>query len=143
MPSFLHTRSERRAVWRAISIGRKDNSMKKVYICAPLGGAVQENLERVKAFARFAFEKGAVPVAPHFYAFCLDDRKSDERAMALRAGQSLLWLCDELWVFGTHYTRGMRDELSFAKHLNIPVKWFNDEKVKKILREQKEETRCM
>ena len=116
--------------------------MKKVYICSPLGGAVEENLERVKQFARFAFGQGVVPVVPHFYALCLDDSDPKERALALRAGQSLLWLCDELWVFGNRITRGMRDELSFARHLNIPVKWHTDQKVDKILRETKEAAKC-
>ena len=53
--------------------------MKKVYICAPLGGDVKGNLEKVKRYTRFALMCGTAPVVPHFYALCLDDDIEKER----------------------------------------------------------------
>ena len=42
--------------------------MKKVYICAPLGGDVQGDLEKAKRIAQYALKCGTAPVVPHFYA---------------------------------------------------------------------------
>lgn len=42
--------------------------MKKVYICSPLGGNIQENLKKAKQYARYALICGTAPVVPHFYA---------------------------------------------------------------------------
>ncbi len=78
--------------------------MKKVYICAPLGGDVQANLERVKKYTEYALKCGTAPVVPHFYALCLDDSIPREREMGMAAGLSLLWFCDEMWVFGDEIT---------------------------------------
>lgn len=39
--------------------------MKKVYICAPLGGNVAENIERAKRYSEYALRCGAAPVEPH------------------------------------------------------------------------------
>ena len=59
--------------------------MKKVYICAPLGGDVQANLERVKKYTEYALKCGTAPVVPHFYALCLDDSIPREREMGMAA----------------------------------------------------------
>lgn len=81
--------------------------MKKVYICSPLGGDVSANLERAKQYARYVFSCGAAPVVPHFYALVLEDGNPEERQLGMQAGRSLLWLCDELWIFGDHVSAGM------------------------------------
>ena len=78
--------------------------MKKVYICAPLGGDVKGNLEKVKRYTRFALMCGTAPVVPHFYALCLDDDIEKEREIGIVAGLGMLWFCDELWVFGDEVT---------------------------------------
>lgn len=70
--------------------------MKKVYICAPLGGDVQGNLEKAKRYSEYALRCGAAPVTPHFYALCLHDDMPEEREMGMAAGLSLLWFCDEV-----------------------------------------------
>lgn len=44
--------------------------MKKVYICAPLGGDVEGNLCNAKKFAKYALLCGTAPVVSHFYAEC-------------------------------------------------------------------------
>ncbi len=74
--------------------------MKKVYICAPLGGDIQGNLEKAKRYTEYALKCGTAPVVPHFYALCLNDDIPSEREIGLSAGMSLLWFCDELWIFG-------------------------------------------
>lgn len=58
---------------------------------------------------------GTAPVVPHFYALCLNDDIPSEREIGLSAGMSLLWFCDELWIFGDEITEGMRREIDFCK----------------------------
>lgn len=57
--------------------------MKKVYICAPLGGDVEENLRRVRRYTKYALLCGTAPVVPHFYYLALakdptSDREEDQ-----------------------------------------------------------------
>ena len=49
----------------------------------------------------------------------------------LCAGLSLLWFCDEMWVFGDEITEGMQREINFCKNLNIRVVYISDETVNK------------
>ena len=106
---------------------------KKVYICAPLGGNVQENIRRAVCFARYALQSGAAPVVPHFYALCLDDNNPEERAIGSSAGMSLLWFCDEMWVFGDEITAGMQDEIRFCRDMNIKTKRICGKELEKII----------
>ena len=105
--------------------------MKKVYICAPLGGDVEGNLERVKRYTRYALMCGTAPVVPHFYALCLDDTNQKEREIGLAAGLGMLWFCDELWVFGQTVTEGMKQEIQFCKHLNIKTRYVSEKEINK------------
>jgi hypothetical protein len=98
--------------------------MKKVYICSPLGGDVHANLERAKEYAKYALKCGAAPVVPHFYALLLDDAESEQRRLGMKAGQALLWFCDEVWVFTETRSPGMKDELALARQLGIKVRTF-------------------
>lgn len=106
--------------------------MKKVYICSPLGGNVSANIENAKRYAQYAFKCGMAPVVPHFYALILDDSKVDERKLGMQAGISLLWVCDEVWVFGNEITDGMKKEIRFAEKLNINVKYLSDKDIEKM-----------
>ena len=99
--------------------------MKKVYICSPLGDDVAGNLQRAKQYAKYALLCGTAPVVPHFYALCLNDENPKEREIGLAAGLSLLWFCDELWVFG-----------NFAKNLNIRTCYIKESQVKQTLKKQ-------
>lgn len=105
--------------------------MRKVYICAPLGGDVAENLRRVRRYTKYALLCGTAPVVPHFYAECLDDRKSKERKIGMAAGLSLLWFCDEIWIFGDKETEGMKTEILFCKNLNVRIRRIKDSEITK------------
>jgi hypothetical protein len=98
--------------------------MKKVYICAPLGGDVPANLERAKEYAKYALKCGTAPVVPHFYALILNDLNPAERELGLKAGRSLIWAVDEVWVFTDTRSPGMKDELALARQLGIKVRTF-------------------
>ena len=107
--------------------------MKKVYICSPLGGNVKENLEQVKRYTKYALMCGTAPVVPHFYAECLNDGNPKESEIALAAGLSLLWVCDEMWVFGDVITEGMKSEINFCKNLNIRTRYVRDTEIEKMI----------
>ena len=104
--------------------------MKKVYICSPLGGNVKENLEQVKRYTKYALMCGTAPVVPPFYALCLDDGNPAEREVGMAAGLSLLWFCDELWVFGDTVTEGMKGEIRLCKNLNIRIRHVTEPEIR-------------
>lgn len=106
---------------------------KKVYICAPLGGNVQENLKRARRFARYALQSGVAPVVSHFYALCLDDADPKEREIGMSAGLSLLWFCDEMWIFGDEVSAGMKEEMRFCQNMNIKMKRIRGKELEKII----------
>lgn len=107
--------------------------MKKVYICASLGGNVEDNLQRVKKYTEYALKCGTAPVVPHFYALCLNDSIPKEREIGMAAGLSLLWFCDEMWIFGDEVSEGMRGEIQFCQNLNIRMKKITDKEIRKII----------
>lgn len=110
--------------------------MKKVYICSPLGGNIQENLKKAKQYTRYALMCGTAPVVPHFYALCLNDNIPKEREIGMAAGLSLLWFCDEMWIFGDEVTESMKAEMQFCKSLNIPVRKVRDDEINKKIGEK-------
>lgn len=107
--------------------------MKKVYLCAPLSVDVTANLEKIRQYCRYALLCGTAPVVPHFYAECLDDNDPKDREIGLAAGLSLLWFCDELWLFGDAVTDGMKNELRFCKNLNIRVRKITENEIQKVI----------
>ena len=107
--------------------------MKKVYICSPLGGNIERNLQRAKKYTEYALKCGTAPVVPHFYALCLDDNNPKEREIGMAAGLSLLWFCDEMWIFGDEVTEGMRSEMQFCKNLNIRTRTIRENEVLKLI----------
>ena len=105
--------------------------MRRAYICSPLSGNISGNIENAKRYARYIFKCGMAPVIPHFYALVLNDEIPDERKLGMQAGISLLWVCDEVWVFGNEITEGMKKEIIFAEKLNIKVKYISEKELKK------------
>lgn len=109
--------------------------MINVYICSPFSGNIKRNLQNAIAFARYVFKEcGAAPVVPHFYAQVLNDNDPAERQLAIDADMSLIYLCQELWVFGNYHTRGMKEEIKRAHVLNMPIRFFGKKRTRRILR---------
>ena len=109
--------------------------MKKVYVCAPLGGNIEENLKKVRTYTEYALRCGTAPVVPHFYAECLDDNDPKDREIGLAAGLSLLWFCDELWIFGEEITEGMKSEIQLCKSLHIRIRNVRGEEIDNMMGE--------
>lgn len=95
-----------------------------VYICSPLRGDYDKNIDNATSYSRAAFIRGYIPITPHIYfTRFLNDENSKERSMAMEAGLQLLLMCSELWVFGLdHPSEGMQAEIAFAIRHGIPIK---------------------
>ncbi|MDY3369401.1 DUF4406 domain-containing protein [Zhenhengia yiwuensis] len=101
--------------------------MKMIYICSPLKGDVEMNIQRANRFCRFAARNEVLPLAPHtIFTQWLDDADPDEREAGIYLGLELLTKCDEVWVFGNRITEGMTKEIEFAVKLKKPVLYYND-----------------
>lgn len=109
--------------------------MKKVYICAPLGGNIEKNIECAKRYTEYALKCETAPVVSHFYALCLNDDIPAERETGIRAGMCLLRCCDEMWVFGDEITDGMRGEMELCENLGIKIREIDNEELCKMIGE--------
>lgn len=95
-----------------------------VYICSPLRGDFEKNIENAIAYCRAAFRLGYIPIAPHIYfTQFVDDENDAERKIAMRTGAEMLLACSEVWVFGLNDpSEGMLEEIALARKHGIPVK---------------------
>ena len=100
---------------------------------------MQGNIENAKRYAKFALKSGVAPVVPHFYALCLDDNIPRERELGRQAGMSLLWFCDEMWVFGDRTTQGMQDEILFCKNMKIKIRKIKESEIRKVIGDDRNE----
>ena len=106
-----------------------------VYIASPYAGETEDNISRAKGYCRFAVSKGVIPLAPHLlYPQFMDDSDEDQRILGLRFAISLLYRCDELWVFGEKVSAGMAKEIETAEKRGMRIRRFNSkcEEVKAI-----------
>ena len=95
---------------------------KKVFICSPLRGEFEKNIEKAKRYSRFAVLIDCLPITPHIYfTHFLDDKHDKERETGILLGMELLKDCEELWTFGQEISKGMEPELKLAQSLNIPI----------------------
>ncbi len=97
-----------------------------IYICSPLRGDVERNIQKAIGYSRYVYSQGGIPLAPHviFTAF-LDDNIPEERVAGISMGLELLTKCDEMWVFGDKVSEGMEKEIGRAKELGLKVKRLN------------------
>lgn len=105
--------------------------MRVAYVCAPLAGDLKKNISNAKKFGKFLFDRGMAPVIPHIYAEILDDKDPYDRELGMNADRSLLFKCDEMWVFGDKFTKGMKEEIHFAKMINMKIKYISNSEVDK------------
>ena len=96
---------------------------KLIYICSPYSGDVASNTEKAKRYSRFAVDAGAIPIAPHLL-LPLYMKEESERDLALQMDLVIMARCDEVWVFGSEITSGMRKEIEVALLLHIKTRRF-------------------
>lgn len=107
---------------------RKDDFImkKKIFICSPYRGRVEENKKNAVSYARITAMSGDVPIVPHLYfPSFLDDNIPNERMTGIAMGLELMDMCDEVYVFGFDITEGMKFELDHAKETRKPVRLYD------------------
>lgn len=97
-----------------------------VYICSKYSGDTANNTEAAKRYSRFAVDSGAIPLAPHLL-LPLYMKEDTERDLAMFMDKVFLGKCDELWVFGTGASPGMRMEIAKAKKHRKKIRYFDNE----------------
>jgi hypothetical protein len=92
--------------------------MKYVYICHPLSGDIEGNIEKVKKIVREVCCEETIAFAPVF-----NDAVTSEREKGISTDLALLrsGKIDELWVFGSNLSKGMMFEINVCVTHNIPV----------------------
>lgn len=97
--------------------------MKKVYICSPYRGDVETNVQNARKYCRAAVELSCLPIAPHLlFPQFLDDDNPRERERGMIMAHELIFMCDELWVFGLdNPSEGMGKEICRAEGAGVPV----------------------
>ena len=120
-------RKEHRKIWcRQTEIKERP----KVYIVSRYAGDVENNVASAIRYCRFAINKKKIPIASHLmYPQIMGDNIPEERETGLLFGLALLAMCSEVWCFGKNVSPGMKLEISEAKRLKIPIKYFSEEAI--------------
>ena len=98
--------------------------MKRVFLCA-------DGEKDVRTLFRHLLSSGAAPAAPQMYALMLEPGNEEAYAQITRAGESLLWLCDEVWVVGEP-TPDMARQIRMAGLLNLPVRQLKQSEIRRM-----------
>ena len=102
---------------------RVQDGPKLVYICAPLRGDVEKNIEFARQKAQEVFQAGDIPVCPHLMFPPIADPENPVQDQAARdMGLRLVESCQEVHVYGEDWTDGMWAEIRHAMDLGIQVK---------------------
>ncbi len=87
--------------------------MKNILLCFP----INENINNIKKYSDYVLKRGMASVIPP--CFSLSD-VGDENIIN-QSVSSLVWRCDEMWVFGKTITDEMWKNIHWAKKVNIKV----------------------
>ncbi|WP_281707322.1 DUF4406 domain-containing protein [Corynebacterium argentoratense] len=96
-----------------------------VYICSPYAGAVENNVELARALCAHAVARRKIPLAPHLlFPQFMDDTDVSKRELAMFFNRILLSKCEAIWVYTARVSAGMRAEIEWAHHLELPITYF-------------------
>ena len=99
----------------------------KVYICSPLAGDMEKNIEKARHYCAFAAAQGYIPFAAHlFFPQFLSDRDKEQRALGMFMGMVYLDGCRECWVFGSTVSSGMDTEIERARKRGLILRYFTE-----------------
>ncbi len=91
--------------------------MRCVYVCSPIRFSIPHNTETLKKYGEYVSKKHCIPIFPY---------KTENSS-------SLIFVSDELWVFGKTVTEEMKNEIRIAENLNISVRYIDGSEVDKIV----------
>lgn len=115
------------------AVGREEKRAQKpyrplVFICSPLAGNMEQNLENARRYSKYAVEQGAIPLAPHLlFPQFMDDADRTQRELGIFFGLVLMGKCDEMWVFGSTVSAGMKTEIAKARKRGLPIRYFTEQ----------------
>ena len=103
------------------------NKMRIAYIAHPVGGAVGANLEKIREIVRYInySEPNVVPFVPYYAdVVSLNDSNPHDRSRGFKNGEAIFirpGVIDELRLYGSHISTGMKQEIILARAMNIPI----------------------
>ena len=110
------------SVFRERMPEREQTAPKLVFICAPLRGDVEANIEFARQKAREVFADGDIPVCPHLlFPPIADTNHPEQDTKAREMSLQLLESCQQLNVYGPIWTDDMWKHIYRAGDLGIPV----------------------
>lgn len=110
-------------VFRDRQAERTPTGPKLVYICAPLRGDVEKNVEFARQKAQEVFQQGDIPICPHLMFPPIADPGDPAQDKAAREmGLRLVESCQQVDVYGPERTDGMLAEIERAGKLGIPIR---------------------
>ena len=101
--------------------------MKIVYIAHPIGGeSFDQNLIELAKIVRYLnlTEENIVPFVPYFIDLhALNDNIGFERNKGIVNNRVLFesGVIEELWLYGSRISKGIEQEIEWAKELNIKI----------------------
>lgn len=99
-----------------------------VYICSPYSADVEKNVELGRALCTHAVSRHKIPLAPHLhFPQFMDDTDADDRELAMFFNRILLSKCEAIWVYTGLVSTGMRAEIEWARHLELPITYFDSD----------------
>lgn len=98
--------------------------MKRVFLCA-------EEPAQSQKIMKHLLRNGAAPILPQMYELLFQTDSETEQSQMTRAGESLLWLCDEVWVVGEP-TPDMARQIRTARLLNLPVRQLKESEIRRM-----------
>ncbi|OGF63488.1 hypothetical protein A2926_01775 [Candidatus Giovannonibacteria bacterium RIFCSPLOWO2_01_FULL_44_40] len=115
--------------------------MTKVFIASRIGAKTkkqfEKNLNRMKAFARFALLQGYEPEATGIY-YCqfMNDFDQKEREWGIERGQERLKECKEIWVLedGMAFSEGVTRDRKIARENDLLERVWNVDTVENYLK---------
>lgn len=111
---------------KVMDIDKKSDYLPLVYICSPFSGNIELNIKRARLYSRHAVMEGYIPITPHLlFPQFMADKDELERQLAMHFNYVLLGKCDEIWVFGSYFSEGMKIEIDIAKRRKMKIRYFN------------------
>lgn len=97
-----------------------------VCICSPYSGDTENNVELARALCAHAVSRHKIPLAPHLlFPQFMDDTDASERELAMFFNRILLSKCEAIWVYTARVSAGMRSEIEWAHHLELPITYLD------------------
>ncbi|MDB5188064.1 MAG: hypothetical protein JWO50_584 [Candidatus Kaiserbacteria bacterium] len=97
--------------------------MKFVFIAHPMSGDIEGNMQKVVAICRSIHSEEIIPVFPSALTrrYLTPDPRDRALAQTMIEEYFRRRIIDEVWLYGTDLTDGMKREVRFAVTYNIPV----------------------